>query len=138
MALELTVGKGGYRDEDKWYNGTIDSIEETEHTQYGPGLKWNILLDDDTEAKFPETWAFSSQDISPKSKVYSWLVGIYGRAPDIGASVDLGKLFGVRVAVQFAAHRTNPEKQVVAKFKGLDEERQVPTSAPVTNKDTPF
>ena len=122
MPLELPVTQSGYqRAEDTWYPGTIDRIEETEHAQYGAGLKWIIALDDEADSDYPETWAFSSQTISPGSKVYDWLTGIYGRAPGVGASVDLQKLFGIRVSVAFAPHSSDPSKQVVSKIRGLDE-----------------
>ena len=139
MALELTVSKGGFsREENRWYPGIIDHIEETDHSQYGAGLQWFILLDDDKDSAYPETWAFSSQTISPGSKVHAWITGIYGQAPEVGVVVDLGKLFGVRVGIQFAAHSTNPDRQVVSKFKGLDEPREEPETPPVTNYDFPF
>ena len=131
MPLNLPVTQSGYqRAENEWYPATIDSIEETEHAQYGAGLKWVILLDDEADSDYPDTWAFSSQTISPGSKVYDWITGIYGRAPGVGVSVDLEKLFGKRVQVSFAAHSSDPNKQVVSRFRGLDE------TPPETHTDT--
>ena len=119
MALEITVGTGFHREEDRFHDATIDSIEETDHAQYGAGLKWILILDDaDEGSDYPETWAFSSQTISPGSKVHGWLTGIYGRAPATGQSIDLGKLFGVRVGVKFGAHRTDSEKTGRCRFPG--------------------
>ena len=140
MALKLTVTANNYHhDENRWYPGFIDSLEETEHAQYGLGLKWVILLDDDQDSNYPETWAFSSQNISSGSKVHTWLTQIYSQAPAVGVEVDLGKLFGERVAIKFGPHRNDPDKQVVAAFKGLDEQpKRQPENPPVTNKTVPF
>ena len=140
MALELTVTANSYHhDENRWYPGFIDSLEETEHVQYGPGLKWVILLDDDQDSAYPETWAFSSQNISPGSKVHTWLTQIYSQAPAVGVKVKLGELFGKRVAIKFGPHRNNPDKQVVVAFKSGDEQpKRQPETEPVTNKDVPF
>ena len=130
MGLLQTVGTGDYRDVNEWYSGTIDSIEETDHPKYGSGLKWIVYLDTDDGSDYPETWAFTSQQIAPRTKVYRWLTGIYGRSPAVGASIDLGKLFGTRVQVQFAPHSKIPDKQVVSDFRGLDEPREVPRPQP--------
>ncbi len=124
MGLEITVKDGAYHDEDVWYPGTVLRIEETnEESQYGPGLKWIIGLDDDAGSDYPETWAFSSQSLTPRTKTFRWLTEIYGRSPAVGMTIDLEKLFGVRVGIQFAPHPKNPDKQIVTKFKGLDEPR---------------
>ena len=128
MPLELTVSSGFRRDDNQWYPATIDSIEETDHAQYGPGLKWIIILDDDADSEYPDTWAFSSQTISPGSKLYTWLTGIYGQAPTEGTVVDLGALIGMRVNVAFSAHPSDPTKQVIARFGDLDEATPEPTS----------
>jgi hypothetical protein len=143
MALELTVTEGGFQKQlDTWHPGFIDCIEETDHAQYGAGLKWILILDADEDSAYPETWAFSSQAISPGSKVHTWLTQIYGQAPATGAVIDLGKLFGERVAVKFAPHKKDPDKQIVSAFKGLNDrpkrERTTDDRPPVTNKDVPF
>jgi hypothetical protein len=85
-------------DELRWYAGVVKAITP-EDAEYGPRLKWVIDLDEDPDDR--EQWAWCSQKLSPKSKLYSWVKALLGRAPEPGAEVDLEGFVGRRVAVMF-------------------------------------
>ena len=138
MPLEITVrdDKDFLHAENEWFGGYLDRIEE-EEGQFGPMLKWVFILDENQDR---EEWGFTSQTLSPRSKAYSWIKGIYGQGPELGARVDLGKLFGERVAVMYA-HKEGENGPVdrIVKVKGLgDKPRLEPENPPVTNKALPF
>lgn len=106
MPLILTATESGgfdLHDADEWYEGTIVAIEETDG-QWGPGLKWIIELDNEThdDGNPRETWAFCSQKLSPRSKLYAWLKGLDPSSiPDAGQTVDLEQFIGTRVQAMF-------------------------------------
>ena len=136
MALEITVRDDYLHPENEWFPGFLDRIEEDEG-QFGPMLKWVFILDTEPER---EAWGFTSQTLSPRSKAYGWIKGIYSQGPEPGQVVDLGQLFGERVGVMFE-HREgeNGPTDRIVKVKGLgDKPKQEPTNPPVTNKALPF
>lgn len=106
MPLQIPVKESGgfdLHEEDEWYVGTIVDIEELPDGQYGPGLKFIINLDGETfdDGKPRDTWAFCSQNLSPRSKLGKWIKGIVGDLPAAGQVFDLGTLIGARVKVMF-------------------------------------
>lgn len=109
MTLTVTMQESGgfeLHEESEWYEGTITSIEEAEDRGFGPGLKWIINLDGETDAISGEprdTWAFSSQKLSPRSKLYKWARGVLGEAamPAAGGTLNLASIIGARVKVIF-------------------------------------
>lgn len=92
---------GGFalHEPDEWTSGEIVAIEETPDSGFGPGFKWVIALDDQQDGDF-DKWAFTSQKLSPKSKLYSWLTAL-GMNPAVGEKVELDQLLGLRVQVMF-------------------------------------
>lgn len=108
-------------EENEWYEGTITDIEETDG-QYGPGYKFIINLDGETfdDGNARDTWAFCSQTLSPRSKLYKWAKGILGEAamPAAGEPFDLGQLIGARIKAMFEHHPgTTPEGEAITKEK---------------------
>ena len=106
MPLQITVKESGgfdLHEEDEWYVGTIVDIEELPDGQFGPGLKFIINLDGETfdDGKPRDTWAFCSQNLSPRSKLGKWIKGILGELPPAGQVFDLGQLIGARVKTMF-------------------------------------
>lgn len=103
LQIEATDAKGyELHPEDEWLNGQVVAIEETDG-QWGPGLKWIIELDDDEphdDGSPWETWAFCSQKLSPRSKLYGWLKGL-GYSVEPGDTVDLEDVVGKRCQVMF-------------------------------------
>lgn len=129
MPLTIQASEAGgfdLHEADEWYDGTLVAIEETDG-QWGPGLKWIIELDDDEPADNGdprETWAFCSQKLSPKSKLYGWLKGLDPSSiPEAGDTVDLEEFIGSRVQVMFEKYDDydsdgNPmEKEKVVKVR---------------------
>lgn len=109
---------GGYtlHEPDEWFPGLITAIEETPDTGYGPGLKWVIQLDDQEEGDF-DKWAFCSQKLSPKSKLYSWLLSL-GANPNFGDEVDLDPYVGRRVQVMFETfEKDGSNKEKIVKIR---------------------
>jgi hypothetical protein len=122
MPLTLTVSEsGGYElhDADEWLDGTITRIEETTEGQWGPGLKFIIVLDGEEAADdgYPrETWAFASQKLSPRSKLYQWAKGL-GWNPDDG-TLDLEEYIDARCQVMFEHYNgTDPDGNPIDKEK---------------------
>ena len=118
MSLKLTMSEStGFdlHEPDEWLAGTVTSIEESEGGKYGPGLKWVIQLDDEEW----DTWAFCSQKLSPKSKLYSWLAGLDPQnLPDPGDVVDFSSYIGRRVQVMFEQYEADGvTKETVAKLR---------------------
>lgn len=111
---------------DEWIDGVINDIEETTG-EWGPGLKFIIELDDDDphdDGSPWETWAFSSQKLNPRSKLYAWLKAIdESLIPEPGETVDLEDLVGTRIQVMFERFNShdpdgNPtEKEKVVKIR---------------------
>lgn len=128
MPLTITATESAgfeLHDADEWYDGDLIAIEETEG-QWGPGLKWIIELDGEThdDGNPRETWAFCSQKLSPRSKLYAWLKGLDPSAiPEAGGTVDLEQFIGGRVQVMFERYDGydpdgNPlEKEKVVKLR---------------------
>ena len=113
----LTVteaGEGFLHEPEEWIPGTVLAIEETEAGMYGPGLKWVIALDEDDDR---DTWAFCSQKLSPKSKLYGWLKAL-GADLDAGSTVDLEDYVQARVDVFFERYEAaDPTGETVDKEK---------------------
>lgn len=109
MSLTVTMTESAgfeLHEEGEWYEGIISSIEPADDRGFGPGLKWIINLDGEVDAINGEprdTWAFSSQKLSPRSKLYKWVKGILGegRMPEPGGVLDLASVVGARVKVMF-------------------------------------
>lgn len=107
MPTVTATESGGFdlHEPDEWHDGTVTGIEESNDGQWGPGLKWLIVLDDDEphdDGAPWETWAFCSQKLSPRSKLYGWLKGIDpSLIPEPGGTVDLDDLVGTRIQVMF-------------------------------------
>ena len=104
----LTVSESGgfdLHEEDEWFDGTITNIEETTDGQWGPGLKFIIELDGDTytldsgEEVQRETWAFCSQKLSKRSKLYGWAKGLGWDPAD--ETISLEDYVNVRCQVMF-------------------------------------
>ena len=127
---------------DEWLPGTIRAIEETEG-QYGPGLKWIIGLDGEEW----DTWAFCSQKLSPKSKVYGWLKGLDPQnMPEPSEVVDFNKFVGKRVEVMFeqfdddGSTREKVSKLRAEKKSAIQGAQKAAAKAkrPVEDDDSPF
>lgn len=109
MSLTVTMTESAgfeLHEEGEWYEGILSSIEEAEDRGFGPGLKWIINIDGETDPINDEprdTWAFSSQKLSPRSKLYKWAKGVLGeeKMPAPGGALDLGSLVGARVRIMF-------------------------------------
>lgn len=119
---------GGFdlHDADEWYDGHLAAIEETDG-EWGPGLKWVINLEGETDPindEPRETWAYCSQKLSPRSKLYAWLKGLDQNAiPAAGDTVDLDQFIGKPVQIMFERYQGmdrdgNPqEKEKVVKLR---------------------
>lgn len=130
LELAVTTGGDGYLHEpEEWTAGTVRTIEETDG-HYGPGLKWIIQLDQDEPDN--ETWAFCSQNLSPRSKLYGWLKAL-GADLDSGAVIDLEDYIGARVDVFFERYETNVDNTTVEKEK-VTKLRASKTKAPTRKK----
>lgn len=147
MPLVLNVTEsGGYElhDADEWYDGTITRYEEITQGQWGPGLKWIIVLDGEETADdgYPrETWAFTSQTLSPRSKLYGWAKAL-GWDPETG-TLDPETLLG-RCQVMFEHYAGydpdgNPlEKEKVVKIRAGKGEAKPVKTKPAEPDDAPF
>lgn len=121
MPLQIPVSESeGFElhDADEWYDGTITGVEETDG-QWGPGVKFLIVLDGEEAADdgYPrETWAFASQKLSPRSKLYAWAKGL-GWDPDDG-TLDLEDYVDTRVQCMFEHYNgTDPDGNSIEKEK---------------------
>lgn len=102
MPLEVTMGETSdsyLHEPDEWIAGQIVDIQTTPDTGFGPGFKWVIALDDQKEGDYDQ-WAFCSQKLSKKSKLYGWLVGL-GATVEVGQKYDLKELVDRRCEVMF-------------------------------------
>lgn len=148
MPLTVTATEaGGYElhEADEWFDGTIVAIEETEG-QWGPGLKWIIEIDGEThdDGNARETWAFCSQKLSPRSKLYGWLKGL-GHDVEAGDTVNLEDFVGNRCQVMFEHYDShdpdgNPlEKEKVVKLrKGKGKAPAKSKTSPDEDLEAPF
>lgn len=104
---------------EEWLAGKIIDIEENEG-KFGPGLKFILNLDDDEPnedtGEMPEVWAFTSQILSPKSKLYAYVVAVLGEEaiPEEGDTLDLDEMLGKKVDVFFE------------RYQGIDKESGKP------------
>jgi hypothetical protein len=121
MPLQIPVSESeGFElhDADEWYDGTITGVEETDG-QWGAGIKFLIVLDGEEAADdgYPrETWAFASQKLSPRSKLYQWAKGL-GWNPDDG-TLDLEEYIDARCQVMFEHYNgTDPDGNSLEKEK---------------------
>jgi hypothetical protein len=147
MPLTLHVSESGgfdLHDADEWHDGTILDIEETDG-QWGAGLKWIIGLDGETadDGSQIETWAFCSQKLSRRSKLFAWAKGL-GWDPD-SETIDLEEYVNSRVQVMFERYDStdengNPiEKEKVVKLrKGKGKAPAKPKLKPVEDDEAPF
>ena len=135
MPLTVTATEAGgfeLHEPDEWHRGLVVAIEETDG-QWGPGLKWILELDEDEphdDGNPRETWAFCSQKLSPKSKLYGWLKALDPSAiPDAGGTVDLEQFIGSRVEVMFEHYEGfdpdgNPlDKEKVVKMRKAKDQK---------------
>ena len=140
MSLVTTMKESGgfdLHEETEWYEGTITDIEETDG-QFGAGYKFVINIDGEVfdDGNPRDTWAFCSQTLSPRSKLFKWAKGILGEAamPTAGQPFDLGQMIGTRVKTMFEQYPgtdpdgnpTTKEKVVAIKAAGT------PAAAPAT------
>tara|TARA_R110000787_G_scaffold117171_10_gene227734 strand:+ start:2668 stop:3108 length:441 start_codon:yes stop_codon:yes gene_type:complete len=127
---------------DEWYDGHINSIEAGEGT-FGPDLKFIIILKGEIDR---EVWAFSSQKLSPKSKLYGWAKAL-GYPMD--TPLNLQNLVGDKVQIMFERYMAtdqegNPlEKEKVVKIRepkggGGKAEIISATANPSADMDAPF
>lgn len=153
MPLTITATEAGgfdLHEADEWYDGMVVAIEETEG-QWGPGLKWIIELDGEVhdDGNPRETWAFCSQKLSPRSKLYRWLKGLDpSTIPEAGETVDLEQFIGARAQVMFERFDgfdpdgNSLEKEKVVKMRAGKEKqtRRVgkPSTKTVEDDDAPF
>lgn len=90
---------------EEWLPGRIVDITTTDDTGFGEGLKYIIVLDDDEpneDGSDRETWAFSSQKVSRKSKLGKWAQAILlDEYPEEGDVLDLNLLLQVPIEVMF-------------------------------------
>ena len=142
MSLTVTMKESSgfeLHEENEWHEGIVANIEDLPDGTFGPGLKWIINLDGETDGMTGEprdTWAFCSQTLSPRSKLYKWAKGVLGEAamPAPGQPFDLGRLIGQRVKVMFEhvpgmddeGNATTREKVTVIKTAGT-----TPAATPV-------
>lgn len=102
MPLEVTMAESSdsyLHEPDEWIPGQIVDIQAAPDTGFGPGFKWVIELDDAEEGDFDQ-WAFCSQTLSLRSKLYGWLTAL-GVNPQVGEKVDLAQLVGRDIEVMF-------------------------------------
>lgn len=146
LTIEMTAG-GGFdlHEEAEWLDGLLVAIEETDG-HYGPGLKWIIELDDDEPADNGdprETWAFCSQKLSPRSKLYAWAKAIDPSSlPEAGGVLDLEDFIGRRVQVMFERYMGDVdgepvEKEKVVKIRAAKKEaaKKRPTNTRTKRRD---
>lgn len=131
---------------EEWLPGKIIDIEETEGGKYGPGLKLVLVLDDDEpneDGTDREVWAYTSQTLSPKSKLGRYVEAITGELPAPGEVFDLDELIGKKVEVFFERYTgTNKEtgepqeKEKVTKMRAAKKASRR-RAEPVEDDETP-
>jgi hypothetical protein len=116
--LEVVHSTFDAHEPDEWYDGTIVEIMDTEG-QFGPQFKWIIELDDDEpldDGSARESWAYCSQKLTPRSKLYGWATAL-GWDPDSG-TLDVDKIEGRRCSVMFESYKgTDSDGNVVDREK---------------------
>ena len=135
---------GGFdlHEEGEYYTGTVVDIEDLPDGQYGPGLKWFINLDGEIldDGKPRDTWAFCSQTLSPRSKLYKWAKGILGESalPASGQTLDLGQMIGKRVKVMFEhAPAMDPDGNPITREKVVTIKAAENGAAPAPSQPAP-
>lgn len=118
MPFTVTAPTIPLHEEHKFYRGEIREIHETEGN-YGPQLKWIIVLDEDRNAmtdeegnpKDKETWTWCSAKLTTheKNKFRRWVKGLTGSEPAEGQLVDEQDFVGRRVGVMFTHTIKNGE-----------------------------
>jgi len=94
--------------EDEWLGATIDDIVPVQG-QYGPQLRWEILLDEEAdqgngaEGADRKDWYFTGPRVTTNERnklrqVIKWLTGEF---PEQGEQVDLRAFIGMPVRVMF-------------------------------------
>lgn len=143
MPLTVTATESGgieLHEPDEWIDGVLQSIEEDEG-QYGAQYKFIIQLDGDDEDR--QQWAYCSQKLSPRSKLYAWVKGLDPDAlPEPGGTLDLEQFIGRRVQVMFehfegydAFVDATVTKEKVVKIRGAKGEAAAEPATPSTRDD---
>lgn len=81
------------------YPATIGEITDEEGNF---GLQFKLRFDLAGEHEGQSLHAWCSQKLSQKSKLYQWVVGITGRAPQPGESFDIDSLLGRKVIINIS------------------------------------
>lgn len=146
MPLIVTATETGgieLHEPDEWVDGTLTAIEEDEG-QFGAQFKFIIHLDGDDEDRFQ--WAYCSQKLSPRSKLYAWVKGLDPDAiPEPGGSLDLAQFVGRRVQVMFehfegydAFADANVTKEKVVKIRASKTAAPAQAKAAADDDERPF
>ena len=104
---------------DEWLAGIIKGIDEEPDRGFGVGLKWVIQLDNEDW----DVWAFCSQKLTTRSKLYKWLQGLDpDHVPEKDEIVDLEPYIGRRVQVMFEHYipeggTANDKREKVARIR---------------------
>ena len=87
MELIYEAGGGFLHEPDEWLPGTLTQLLP-EEGQFGPSIKWVVILDEDIQnGEGRETWAWTSQTFTSRSKAYEWTKAINpGLIPALGRS----------------------------------------------------
>lgn len=95
MPYEVQEPTVDLHEENKFYFGVLKSIEPDEESQYGPQLKWKIVIDGETweedgVEKDRETWTWCSMKLTthPKNKFRKYAKGLLGHEPTVGELFD--------------------------------------------------
>lgn len=139
---EITLTEGSFvtHEVDEWYPGVLTTIEEGDDYGFGPTIRFIIALDGEEG----ETWAMSSQKLSPRSKLYGWVKGIDpSLIPDVGQAFQYRKLEGRRVEVMFElgedrekVTKIRAEKKTAAPIR--TQQKRAAAAKVVTDDEAPF
>ena len=116
-----------------FYLARLDGLEETMHQTYGASIKWTFTIVEPTEYANTTVTAMSSQKVSPKSKLYSWLqaFGInLGTDDDFELNNLLGKMIKVRIKNNTKSSIVDGQERVTT-YSNVDALSQyIPAQAP--------
>ncbi len=118
------AGSYDLHDADEWYNGYIGRIEEVTN-DWGDGFKFAVILDDDGDH---ETWAFTSQILSSKSKLWGWAKAL---GWDTITPLNLNDLNRLKCQIMFERYTPaagGDEKEKVAKMRALKGGGSIPSN----------